>query len=154
MIQQHVQRDVTHSFSQALKCFSHLCTNEHTLPTSTRASMMKKDRKKEKKIKNRGGLKRSGPAGSWMPEAGCQSPSGPGLGATVRPPSLQMAPCPLALYCCCDICQNNQVAFVWALHSALEAPTNCLRLKITVVSWYYLINPKSTDIADFFGYEE
>lgn len=51
-----------------------------------------------------------------------------GLGATVRPPSLQMAPCPLALYCCCDICQNNQVAFVSALHSALEAPTNCLHL--------------------------
>lgn len=28
--------------------------------------------------------------------------------------------------CCCDICQNNQVAFVSALHSALGAPANCL----------------------------
>ncbi len=85
-----MQRDVTHSFCQALKRFSHLRTDMHTLPSSIHASTMKKERKKEKrkktrqkerkkKIKNRGGLKRSGPAGCWLPEGGCQSPSGLGL---------------------------------------------------------------------------
>lgn len=87
--QRHVQRDVTHSFSQTLKCF--FPTPLHWHASSIHASTSKRDRKKGKKIKNRGGVKRSGPAGSWLPEAGSQSPSGCRLGATLRPPSLQMA---------------------------------------------------------------
>lgn len=62
----------------------------------------------------------------------------PELGATVQPPSLQMAPCPSALYCCCDICQNNQVAFVCALCILrLQLLQTVWPLKITdlFISW-------------------
>lgn len=71
-------------FSKALKCFSHLCTGKHTFTElNTRLNEKggrierktegggRKDRQKERKrkerIKNRGGLERSGPAGSWSP---------------------------------------------------------------------------------------
>lgn len=86
--QRHVQRDVTHSFSQTLKCFFF---HPFTLTCKLNTCINIEERQEErKKIKNRGGMKRSGPAGR-LPEAGSQSPSGCRLGATLRPPSLQMA---------------------------------------------------------------
>lgn len=75
--QEHVQRDVTHSFSQALKCFHTFAqTCAHCRARHTHRRWREAGRKG--KIKNRGSLKRSGPAGCRLPEAGRQSPRGPG----------------------------------------------------------------------------
>lgn len=104
-----------------------------------------------KKIKNRGDKKRSGQLVVGCLRLSASHPQAQTWSNTVasQPPD---GPCPLAVYCCCDICHNNQVAFVWTLHFG-----TCLLVKINVdftsqrnILWYYLINPKSNWKCWFF----
>ena len=128
--QKHVQRDVTHSFSQALKCFSHLRTDMQALKSSIHASTAERRGRRKKKIKNRGGLKRSGPAGSWMPEAGCQSPSGP---SWERQCGLPASRWPHALWpftaAVTSVRITELLLSVCVLHSGLEACANVYQSK-------------------------
>lgn len=58
---------------------------------------------------------------SWLPVApgGAPVPPRPQAGSVAVASRSPDGPCPLALHCCCDICHNNQVAFVCTLHPAL-----------------------------------
>lgn len=95
------QRDVTHFFS-------HIYTDMQAQYTT---STSKEGMEAEKKIKNRGDMKRSGQLVVCCLKLGANHPQAQAWSNTVasQPPD---GPCPLAIYCCCDICHNNQVTFV------------------------------------------
>lgn len=102
---------VTH-FLKTLTCFSHLYT-------SMRAQHTQQRWKEREEIRNRGGMKRSGPAGSRVaPRLGASRPwaQARSFTAASQPPDGSY---PSALNCCSDSCHNNQVAFVCTRHPAL-----------------------------------